>query len=283
MKTRTIRLPQHTHSVAPSISEYDPDLYVFSCGHLYSLGLFEYLRGSNDPLPAIHFITRGCGKFKFKDLEFEAKAGDVVIVPPYTPCEYHDYPNQPWRYYWFKLSGHRHKEILAKILPPAQPYHLPQILTGELIAGGEIINAKLTSGNYPEFYPVSAAWEVINLLKIALSGECHDQTDNAGFAEACRHYIDENFSAIRSMHDLENIFNVHRTTIYRNFIAAFKDSPYNYLLRKKLEMATDVLEKTNLTIKEVAAVVGYTDANRFSRVFREKYGLSPRDWRKQKS
>ena len=42
------------------------------------------------------------------------------------------------------------------------------------------------------------------------------------------------------------------------------------------------LEQTELSIKEITAEVGYNDQNYFSRIFKSKYGLSPKEYRKVK-
>lgn len=56
-------------------------------------------------------------------------------------------------------------------------------------------------------------------------------------------------------------------------------SPLNYLTRRRLEMATSLLRRTPLPVSEIAATVGWTDANYFARRFHDKFGISPSNYR----
>ena len=51
---------------------------------------------------------------------------------------------------------------------------------------------------------------------------------------------------------------------------------------KRLEKSRQLLSETNLSIKEITAEIGYNDQNYFSRIFKSKYGLSPKEYRKVK-
>jgi len=57
--------------------------------------------------------------------------------------------------------------------------------------------------------------------------------------------------------------------------------PYQYLMEYRLAKAAQLLKDTDLPIGEVAAGVGFQQMSHFGKCFREKTGLSPRDYRKQ--
>ena len=61
----------------------------------------------------------------------------------------------------------------------------------------------------------------------------------------------------------------------RVFRAECGTTPMKYLTRVRVGRAGDLLRKTNQSIKEVAAAVGFADALHFSRVFRRYQGLPP--------
>ena len=56
-------------------------------------------------------------------------------------------------------------------------------------------------------------------------------------------------------------------------------SPARFVRRRRLDRASVLLESTFLSVKEVMASVGINDASYFTRAFRERHGLSPREWR----
>lgn len=68
--------------------------------------------------------------------------------------------------------------------------------------------------------------------------------------------------------------------IFRDFIG---QSPFEYLIEFRLERARQLLRETNLPITEIALSTGFNDGTYFGKVFREKYGLSPREYRSGKN
>jgi transcriptional regulator GlxA family with amidase domain len=67
------------------------------------------------------------------------------------------------------------------------------------------------------------------------------------------------------------------------FAHRFRDhtgyAPMEYLRRLRVERARQLLADPSLTVKEVAARVGYPDQYHFSRVFRSVDGLPPTQFR----
>ena len=55
--------------------------------------------------------------------------------------------------------------------------------------------------------------------------------------------------------------------------------PRAMLLRSRMSLARHLLLETGLSIKEIAAQVGYQRQHEFSRAFRKTAGVSPSDWR----
>lgn len=55
--------------------------------------------------------------------------------------------------------------------------------------------------------------------------------------------------------------------------------PIDYLIAYRLEQARKLLESTELNIKEIGESVGYKDSKYFGRQFKNKFGISPTQWR----
>jgi AraC-like DNA-binding protein len=61
----------------------------------------------------------------------------------------------------------------------------------------------------------------------------------------------------------------------RAFKDAFGETPANYLTRRRVERAKDLLRSANLTVTEVCMLVGFSSLGSFSTRFSELVGLSP--------
>lgn len=80
--------------------------------------------------------------------------------------------------------------------------------------------------------------------------------------------------------ELADRLRISPRSLNRRFKAATGMSPGAYLQQQRLNDARDLLRTSNLSIAEVAARVGYTDAGYFCRLFREAMKQTPRDYRR---
>jgi transcriptional regulator GlxA family with amidase domain len=65
----------------------------------------------------------------------------------------------------------------------------------------------------------------------------------------------------------------------RTFRAAFGETPYNYLMTRRIERAKALLRRGDLTVTEVCMAVGCTSLGSFSSRFTELVGESPSAYR----
>jgi transcriptional regulator GlxA family with amidase domain len=54
----------------------------------------------------------------------------------------------------------------------------------------------------------------------------------------------------------------------------------HFLANERLKKAADLLRRTELSIKEIAATVGYHHSSSFDRGFQKKFGMAPADFRR---
>ena len=66
----------------------------------------------------------------------------------------------------------------------------------------------------------------------------------------------------------------------RVFRAAYGQTPYRYLLGRRLETACLLLRGTSLPVREIAAHLCFSDEHYFSSLFRQKIGVSPLAYRR---
>lgn len=65
----------------------------------------------------------------------------------------------------------------------------------------------------------------------------------------------------------------------RCFNETLGQSPFTYLMDYRLRKACDLLAHTRLTITEIGNACGFDSSSYFGKVFREKFGYSPREYR----
>ena len=92
-------------------------------------------------------------------------------------------------------------------------------------------------------------------------------------------------SMLQSKINLDNIafdLGISKSTLIRSFKKEFNSTPYDYLLKQKINYAKYLLETTDLRINEIAEKVCIIDEHHFSLMFKKLTGVSPANYKKQK-
>lgn len=63
------------------------------------------------------------------------------------------------------------------------------------------------------------------------------------------------------------------------FKLATGDTPLNWIIQARMRVAAELLERSELQIKEIAGRVGYEDQFYFSRLFKAVHGIAPSGYR----
>jgi len=95
----------------------------------------------------------------------------------------------------------------------------------------------------------------------------------------CRAHIDEHFRSLRSAGEAAQACHIDVAYLCRLFRRFEKMSPYEYLLRTKMNEACHLLDTTPLSVKEIAYRLSFGDPCGFSRAFKRVLGMAPRDFR----
>jgi AraC-like DNA-binding protein len=75
----------------------------------------------------------------------------------------------------------------------------------------------------------------------------------------------------------------HASTAHfsRSFKRAFGETPHQYLLRRRIERAKELLRGTDMSVTEVSLDVGFQSLGSFSTAFRELVGAPPSEYARQ--
>jgi AraC family transcriptional regulator len=94
-------------------------------------------------------------------------------------------------------------------------------------------------------------------------------------------YIEENLHQDISLTELAAIARLSPYHFCRAFKETVGEPPHRYQMSRRIEQAKTLLANPTLSVSEVAAAVGYGSLSRFSALFRQVTGHSPRDYRRK--
>jgi AraC-like DNA-binding protein len=99
--------------------------------------------------------------------------------------------------------------------------------------------------------------------------------ERIGHLRNARDLMDRRFADPLDLEQLAAEAGFSKFHFARAFKDAYGETPANYLTRRRVERAKDLLRAANLTVTEVCMLVGFSSLGSFSSRFSELVGMSP--------
>jgi AraC-like DNA-binding protein len=126
-----------------------------------------------------------------------------------------------------------------------------------------------------EVAAATVAWSILSVTATGGFAKPVEDIDERFRREILTHVHDVDFSIVR----LAEKLGFDRSTMSRMFKRSFGLSPKQYLQSQRLHRAMLLLQSTTLPIQEVAVRTGFSNADYFTRSFREETGATPEKFR----
>lgn len=98
-----------------------------------------------------------------------------------------------------------------------------------------------------------------------------------------RDRIDRDYAQPLNVEQLASWAHVSPGHLSREFRRAFGESPYSYVMTRRIERAMALLRSSDMSVTDVCFAVGCSSLGTFSTRFSELVGLSPSDYRRERS
>lgn len=108
------------------------------------------------------------------------------------------------------------------------------------------------------------------------------EDENSGQAEftMIAEYLEQHMSENITLGRLTKEFAVNRNKLNELFMEQTSMTCLSYLLNLRMDLAKILLSKTELPVGEISSRVGYPDPNYFTKVFKDKTGKTPSQYRR---
>jgi AraC-like DNA-binding protein len=95
-----------------------------------------------------------------------------------------------------------------------------------------------------------------------------------------RDLVDSRYAEPLDLEALARAAHVSPRHFSRSFRSTFGETPYQYLLTRRIERARHLLRTTDLRVAEVCLEVGFQSVGSFTTTFRRHVGMSPTAYRR---
>ena len=101
--------------------------------------------------------------------------------------------------------------------------------------------------------------------------------------EKIRDYIQDHLAEDLSAETLCQKFHISKSQIYRIFSVGYSGGINQYITIARIHAARKLIRETKEPISQIAEKVGIPDKVYFAKVFNEKLGVTPQEYRKKTS
>ncbi len=236
-----------------------------------------------------HYILSGKGVLNSTGSNSEThtyhlSAGSGFLIFPEQITTYIADSDNPWAYCWLEFDGLKCKDILtAAGITYDEPIYHPlnnesrDILRDEMLS---IVNNEDKSSLYliGHLYLFMDALINSSFNHSALTG---GHLKDLYIREATA-FVEQNYHHYSiTVKDMADFCNLNQNYLAKIFKETLHQTPQQFLIYYRMNKAAELLRYTNIPISELSRQVGYQSQLNFSRAFKNLYGVSPQNWRKE--
>lgn len=230
----------------------------------------------------IHFVASGSGVFSNEHDTYHLHAGQLFLIYPGETTTYRASMTDPWTYYWVGFSGYQAELILSEMgfthENPVVTLKKPE----KAVACFEKIIRCSDNSLKNELRRTSELLKFFS-QSIDTGAKREKVTPKRGteYAEAAMRYISTNYSQNIQIGELADKIGVVRSYLTKSFTMRYDMSPQEYLIRIRLEHASNYLLNTNMVIADIIERCGFSDVSSFCKLFKKRIGCTPTEYRSQ--
>jgi AraC-like DNA-binding protein len=228
------------------------------------------------PFYVLEYVVSGQGNVRLDQRRHALGPGVVFAYAPTTHCEIQTDPRDPMVKYFLTFAG---TQVAARLrrcgVAPGSARQLAAhaeitSVLEDLVREGQRSGALASK--------IGAALFELLLLKIedtsTLAPHASEPAREAFLR--CKALIDAEAERLGTLEQIASAAGVEASSVCRWFRRYQGTSPYQYLLRRKMNIAAEHLVENGGLVKEAAQRVGFADPYHFSRAFKAVHGVAPR-------
>lgn len=276
----TFRCLENLKDVSLDISLIHTGKEHCSPGHICSMPREEFI---------IHFVLEGSGFYSAGGQTYSLTPGQMFAIYPNEPITYGADETHPWTYAWVGFRGIRAHSLIKQCGFSRNQLVLPAPDSKTILKYIDYIleHKQLSKANDLR----RQAYLILLLSELA---DFHEQQSaqsrktpkyaysTSVYVELAIEYITDMYQNGIGISDIADNIGISRAYLNNAFQKELGMSAQNFLINYKMHKAANLLVSSGISIKEVANAVGYEDQLVFSKAFKKKFGMSPKNYKTHK-
>ena len=228
----------------------------------------------------LFYIIGGQGQFLIEDRTFPVDANNLVIINPNILHTEDSLNAQPLEYIVLGIEG---IELATTDLSNGSFCILDHFESVEISGCLRNILREMEQKNtgYEDVCQAYMEILIIRLMRtttLAVPAEPQAISTNRQCA-AVRRYIDLHFKEALTLEQLAEEGHMNKYYLSHAFKREYGVSPINYMISRRIEESKYLLAETDLSMSQIAQLLGFSSLSYFSQVFHRSQGISPKEYR----
>lgn len=258
-------------------------LYITDIGYYpYAQGHYRLRKeGSNQNI--LIYCTEGEGFVSIKGERFKVCKNQFFIIESESPHLYASSDSNPWSIYWLHFTGEKSSlfnQFYNKIYNIDES---PISRINDRIQLFEEIYQNLEMGYSPDNleYTSLCLWHFIASFRFIQQFREIKRSKQGDVVDAAINFMRNNIEKKLSLEDIAINVRYSQSHFGELFQKKTGYTPLKYFTQLKIQKACQLLDFTDMRIKEVADTLGFYDQYHFSKVFLKEIGETPSNYKRR--
>ena len=287
LKLRSGFYETDTYHCLGNLNNDNVDLQLIYCGYE------ECERGhrfgpNKRKVYVMHVIMAGRGKLEAGGRECHLKEGDAFLLHPDEEAWYTADNLNPWTYMWVGFQGMKAGECVTNcgfdhgrnVIHDIKHDRLFDYVCEMLKARSLSYSSSLRRCAYLQMFLADIIEQYREHIQVMENNNI-ENSPSVTQAKQLLAYITDNYNEKIRINEIAYEMGINRSYLSSSFKRLTGYSPTEYLIKIRMEKAKSLLTKTNHSISDIAAEVGYSDQLAFSKMFKHRFGESPKQYREE--
>jgi AraC-like DNA-binding protein len=228
----------------------------------------------------IVYISSGKGALRAAGQSWELGPGALFLVLPGLEHSYKPDPATGWHEYWVGFKGSYFKKLAREgFLSPDRLFFNVGLHDYIITLFNRIFDEVRAQ---KPLYQMKACTAILGLITETLSGSRRqEQSDySQKIVEKAKYLMESNIYGALNLPNIAEQIGISTSRLNEIFKQYTSMTPYQYYIHIKIHKAEELLGLEDISVKEAAWRMGFEDQYYFSRLFKNKTGIAPSDWKK---
>lgn len=229
------------------------------------------------------YCVEGSGFICIKGQKHRLGPNTFFIIKKDTPHEYFSDKNDSWSIYWVHFLGTKASYLYKKFKKEnaGKPIFIP--FNQNKISEFDYVMGLFKLGYTDQVFEYSSMLlhKILgSFIYYSLKSNNNPELLKENLVKRITEYLNENIYLTIRAKDVEREFNKSASSLFTVFKEKTGYSIMHFYSLIKIQKACELINFTDLSIKEISYKLDYQDPLYFSRVFKKFMGVCPRDYKK---